>query len=88
MHKVSLSSSCSSHKRKRLSSVKKTTAVLKKAMTEKVIGGKAASGMAPRKPGGSNPREAAGDKAPWTPGSTRNEKWKEVSAEYEALNAQ
>ena len=35
MHKVSLSSSCSSHKRKRLSSVKKTTAVLKIAMTEK-----------------------------------------------------
>ena len=35
MHRVSLSSSSSSHQRKRLSRVYKTTAVLKRAMTEK-----------------------------------------------------
>ena len=35
MHKVSLSSSCSHHKRGKRSSVKKTTAVLKRTMTEK-----------------------------------------------------
>ena len=50
--------------------------------------GKAESGMEPRKPGGSTPREAAGDKAPWTPGSTRNQRQgKEFSAECEAINA-
>ena len=49
--------------------------------------GKANSDMEPRKPGGSNPREAAGDKAPQTPGSMRNQKGKlkDVSAEYEAI---
>ena len=35
MHRVSLSSSCSSHKREKLSKVEKTTAVLKRAMTDK-----------------------------------------------------
>ena len=54
-----------------------------------MIGGKAEIGTGPRKPGSSNPREAAGEKAPKTPGSTQKPKgkWKEVSAEFEAVGA-
>ena len=40
--------------------------------------------MAPRKPVGSNPREAAEGKAPQMPGNTAKPKgkWTEVSADY------
>ena len=38
------------------------------------ISGKGESGMESRKPGGSNAREAAGDKALYTLGSTRIQK--------------
>ena len=65
MHKVSLSSSCSS-------SVKKTTAVLKWPWRRKIKGGKVESGTAHRKPGGINPQEAAEGKAQQTPGNMRN----------------
>ena len=64
MHKVSLSSSCSLDRKRKRSSVKKTTAVLKRPRRRKMKGGKVESGTAQRKPGGSNPREAAEDKAP------------------------
>ena len=52
-----------SHKRQRLSRVKKTTAVLQQAMTEKMKNEKAEIGTGPRKPGGSSPQGAAVGKA-------------------------
>ena len=61
MHKMSLSSSCSSHKRKTSSCDEKTTAVLKRAMTEKSDG-------------------------TWEHAKPQG-KWKEVSADYEVLDA-
>ena len=45
--------------------------------------------MAPRKPGGSNPRRAAGDKSSvdtWEQEKPKG-KWTEVSADYEVLDA-
>ena len=75
MQRVSLSSSCSSHERERLSSVRKTTAVLKKAMIEKSDKWKSRRWVRDHEnPGGSSRQEAAGNKAPMTRGSTRNQK--------------
>ena len=50
--------------------------------------GKAEIGTGPRKPGGSSPRGAAGDKAPMTRGSTQNQKVSgKKSAEFDAVGA-
>ena len=51
-------------------------------------GGKVESGTAQRKLGGSNPREAAEDKAPQTPGNMRSLKESgQVSADNRVLDA-
>ena len=89
MHRVSLSSSCSSHKRKRLSCVKKTTAVLKKAMTEKSEKWKSRDWFGTTKtrwqqPAGSSGGQSSHDA--WEHAKQKG-KWKEVSAEFDAVGA-
>ena len=87
MHKVSLSSSCSSHKRKILSSVKKTTAVLKKAMTEKSVKWKSREWYRATKTGWQQPAGSSGGQSSQDAWEHAKPKGKEVSAEYEAIDA-
>ena len=89
MHRVSPSSSCSSHKRKRLSRVKKTTAVLKKAMTEKSDKWKSREWYGTTKTRWQQPARSSGRQSShdaWDPAKPKG-KWKEVSTEYEAIDA-
>ena len=89
MHTVSLSSSCSSHKRKLLSSVKKkTAAVLKKAMTEKSDKWKSRDCYGTttsrwQQPAGNSGGRSSHDT--WEHAKPKG-KWKEVSAEFEAIS--
>ena len=89
MHRVSLSSSCSSHKRKILSSVEKTTAVLKKAMTEKGEKWKSRDWDGTTKtrwqqPAGRSLWQSSHDA--WEHAKPKG-KWKEVPAEFDAVGA-
>ena len=89
MHKVSLSSSCSSRKRKRLSSVKKTTAVLKKAITEKSDKWKIRDWYGTTKTSWKQPAGSSGGQSShdaWEHAKLKS-KWKEVSAEFDAVGA-
>ena len=89
MHRVSLSSSCSSHKRKRLSSVKKTTAVLKRATTEKSEKWKSRDWYGTTKTRWQQPARSSGGHSShdaWDHAKPKG-KWKEVSAEFDAVGA-
>ena len=87
MHRVSISSSCSSPKRVRLSTVKKKTAGLKHAMTEKrerwqnkeCYGKTKSRWQQPaREDGGQSSQDT------WT-NSQLQGKWKEISADIDAV---
>ena len=89
MHKVFLSSSCSLHKRGKRSSVEKTTAVLKRAMTEKSDRWKSREWYGSTKTkwqlsAGSSGGQTSVDT--WVHVKPKG-KWMEVSADYRVLDA-
>ena len=80
---------CSARKRKGLSSVKKTTEVLKKAMSEKSEKWKSREWYGTTKTRWQQPAGNSGGQSSldaWEHAKPKG-KWKEVSAEYEAINA-
>ena len=88
MQRVSLSSSCSSHKRQRLSSVKKTTAVLVRAMTDKKDKRKSGEWYETTKTRWQQPAGSSGGQSSldaWEHVKPKG-KWKEVSTEFEATD--
>ena len=90
MHKVSLSSPCSLHKKGKRSSVeKKTAAVLKMAMTEKSDKWKSKDWYGTTKTRWQQPARSSGGRSSddvWEHAKPKG-MWKEVSAEFDAVGA-